>query len=498
MRTRLTPKEFAAVRRRILYQGTALIAPVAIAISVYNGLWQPAVGQDHLHEILINVSQAVAITAVIVGGSEVVLRHWLNRHARWAVESGTPSEDDRMDLVRIPVRSALTILSVVIVFTIVAGAVSLVAGNPVRSSLGIDADLLLTGFTYALIVYLQTERALRPLYAMALTDSAVPDRRFVGVRPRLYITWLLGSVTPLVFIIAIPLRSTTGNQLPVLVPAIYMAILGIVLGLMTTLLAGKSVSEPIAQVRVGMLQVGAGDLESSVEVTNPGDLGQLQAGFNAMVTGLRQRREIEDLFGRHVGTEVARQALTAGIELGGEARTVTAFFVDIVGSTGFAESNPPAVVVARVNQMFQAVFEVVSHAGGWINKFEGDGCLCVFGAPSQLSDHSGAGLHAARLLGARLDALDISVGIGVACGEVVAGNVGSVERFEYTVIGRPINEAARLTEAAKLDPTHVLATLQTVERANEEEAAHWNARDALELRGVVDPVPVARPDIPTR
>ncbi|HEY1827840.1 MAG TPA: adenylate/guanylate cyclase domain-containing protein [Acidimicrobiales bacterium] len=498
MRTRLTPKEFAAVRRRILYQGAALIAPVAIAISIYNGLWQPARGHDHLYEVLVNVAQAATITTVIVVGAEFVLRFWLGRHARWAVEGGKASEEDRMDLVRIPVRAALVILAVVIVFTVGLGVISLAVGYPIRSNLGVDADLLLSGFTYALIVYLQTERALRPLYALALTDSTVPDRRFVGVRPRLYITWLLGSVTPLVFIIAIPLRSNTGDQLPVLVPAIYMAILGIVLGLMTTLLAGRSVSEPIAQVRVGMLQVGAGDLESSVEVTNPGDLGQLQAGFNAMVTGLRQRREIEDLFGRHVGTEVARHALTAGIELGGETRTVTAFFVDIVGSTGFAESNPPAVVVARVNQMFQAVFEVVSQAGGWINKFEGDGCLCVFGAPSQLSDHSGAGLRAARLLGERLDTLGISIGIGVACGEVVAGNVGSVERFEYTVIGRPINEAARLTEAAKSDPTHVLATVQTVERANPEEAAHWHARDTLELRGVVGPVPVARPDTPTR
>jgi adenylate cyclase len=233
-------------------------------------------------------------------------------------------------------------------------------------------------------------------------------------------------------------------------------------------------------------------------VTTPGDLGQLEAGFNAMVSGLRERQRIEDLFGRHVGGDVARQALATGIDLEGEVRTVTAFFVDLVGSTAFAESSPPTVVVARVNQLFQTVFDVVSAAGGWINKFEGDGCLCVFGAPSPLAEHADAGLRAARLLGERLGALNLAIGIGVACGEVVAGNVGSVERFEYTVIGRPINEAARLTEAAKLEPTHVLATLKTVEQANTEESTHWRSLGALELRGVVDPVPVARPDTPDR
>jgi adenylate cyclase len=80
----------------------------------------------------------------------------------------------------------------------------------------------------------------------------------------------------------------------------------------------------------------------------------------------------------------------------------------------------------------------------------------------------------------------------VACGEVVAGNVGSVERFEYTVIGRPINEAARLTEAAKLHPAHVLATLDAVNIAGDE-AAHWEPDVELELRGVQLPVAVAHP-----
>jgi adenylate cyclase len=492
VRARLTEAQFVRVRRDILWRGSLLVTPVAVGLSIYNGLWQPVVHVSHLHQVITNLIQSVVIVAVIVPGSNLVLKTWLRRHAGWAVGAGEPSDADRLDLARLPLRTALTILGVVLATTLGTSIVSLAIGTPTVVALGIGLGFFVAGFTYALIVYLQTERALRPLFEIALTDSVMADRRFIGVRPRLYVTWLLGSAGPLVFILAIPLRSAKGDQLPVLVPMLYMASVGLLLGAMTVLLTGRSVAEPITQVRRGLQAVGAGNLDTELAVTNPGDLGQLQAGFNVMVKGLRERRELEDLFGRHVGEEVARQALRAGVDLGGELRSVTALFVDIVGSTAFAETNPPQVVVTRVNELFEVVFEVVSGAGGWINKFEGDGCLCVFGAPSDLPDHPARGLQAARILGQRLAALGLNVGVGVACGEVVAGNVGSVERFEYTVIGRPINEAARLTEAAKLHPAHVLATLDAVKIAGDE-AAHWEPDAELELRGVQLPVAVAHP-----
>jgi len=494
-RTRLTPAQFVGVRRSILWHGAALVIPVAIGLSVYNGLWQPVVHGSHLHQVLVNMLQAAVVVCLILPGSDIVLRIWLRRHARWAVEDGEPDESDRLDLVRLPLRAALTILAVVLMATGAISVISLAVGQPTVTTLGIGLGFFVTGFTFALIVYLQAERAMRPLFTLALSDSSVPERRFVGVRPRLYVTWLLGSAGPLIFILAIPLRSQKGHELPILVPMLYMASVGLVLGAMTTLLAGRSVAEPLARVRLGLQRVEAGDLDSEVEVTNPGDLGQLQAGFNAMVSGLRERRTLEDLFGRHVGEAVARQALDSGIELGGETRTVTALFVDIIGSTAYAEANPARVVVQRINELFQVVFEVVSGAGGWINKFEGDGCLCVFGAPSALPDHTTRGLRAARELGQRLAALGFEVGIGVSSGEVVAGNVGSLERFEYTVIGRPINEAARLTDAAKAHPAHVLAALDTVEQSDDADA--WEPDDALELRGVSLPVPVAHPRVST-
>src|SRR6201987_3747512 len=74
-------------------------------------------------------------------------------------------------------------------------------------------------------------------------------------------------------------------------------------------------------------------------------------------------------------------------------------------------------------------------------------------------------------------------GIGVTAGEVVAGNVGAKERFEYTVIGEPVNEAARLCELAKSHPCRLLATADTLERASENERAHWSLGESVTLRG---------------
>src|SRR3546814_3520462 len=101
-----------------------------------------------------------------------------------------------------------------------------------------------------------------------------------------------------------------------------------------------------------------------------------------MVAGLRERQRLQDLFGRHVGHEVAAQAIERGSDLGGESREASAFFVDLIGSTAMAEVLPPTEVVATLNAFFEAVVDEVSAQGGWVNKFRGDGALCVFGGPA--------------------------------------------------------------------------------------------------------------------
>src|SRR5690606_4315486 len=113
------------------------------------------------------------------------------------------------------------------------------------------------------------------------------------------------------------------------------------------------------------------------------------------------------------------------------------------------------------------------------------GALIVFGAPLPQEDCATRALQAARELAARLEreVPDAPATIGVSGGDVIAGNVGTVERFEYTVMGDPVNEAARLGSQAKALPHHVAAAGRLVREASEEEQAHWEVEHSVVLRG---------------
>jgi len=169
-------------------------------------------------------------------------------------------------------------------------------------------------------------------------------------------------------------------------------------------------------------------------------------------------------------------------------------FVDVVGSTSLAARVPPAEVVARLNSFFTLVLEVVDRHGGWVNKFEGDAALCVFGVPTATADPAGCALATARELARRIEAESpLEAGVGVSAGEVVAGNIGAAARFEYTVIGDPVNEAARLTELAKQRRPRVLASGSALRRAGADEAGNWELGDEVTLRGRAEPTALAAP-----
>ena len=122
-------------------------------------------------------------------------------------------------------------------------------------------------------------------------------------------------------------------------------------------------------------------------------------------------------------------------------------FFDLIGSTAMTQRLEPEDVVAVLNDVFGAVVDCVTKEGGWVNKFEGDAALCVFGPPTEHIGHAAAALRAARALRTEFIALaeshpGLDAAIGVSSGEVIAGNIGAADRYEYTVIGDAVNEAA--------------------------------------------------------
>ena len=248
-------------------------------------------------------------------------------------------------------------------------------------------------------------------------------------------------------------------------------------------------------MRAALNRVEQGDLSGNLVVFDGTELGELQRGFNSMVDGLRERERVRDLFGRHVGREVALAAEREKPTLGGEERHVAVVFIDIVGSTQVVTSQAPAEVVAFLNRFFTIVVEEVDRHHGLVNKFEGDASLAIFGAPNHLDWPEDEALAAARTIADRMagEMPECQAGIGVAAGQGVAGNVGAKERFEYTVIGEPVNEAARLCELAKSLPGRLLATAGALEGASENERAHWTLGETVTLRGHEHPTRLAAP-----
>ncbi len=356
-------------------------------------------------------------------------------------------------------------------------------------ALGVGLTVALGGVTTSAVAYLLTELALRPVASRALA-SGVPDRRGLpGVTARWLLAWALGTGVPIVglgLVGIVALTSVEIDENVLAITAVTLSGIALVFGALAALLAAYATVHPIGSIRRGLAEVQRGDFDVRLGVWDSTEVGLLQAGFNEMAAGLRERERIRDLFGRQVGRDVARQALAAGeVDLGGVESEVAVLFVDVVGSTELAATRPPREVVDLLNRFFGEVVAVVERNGGWINKFEGDAALAIFGAPAPLDDADGRALRAARELDERLRAAvpELAAGVGVASGVVVAGHIGAEQRFEYTVIGDPVNEAARLTELAKGRDTRVLASSRLVERAGGDESARWERGAQVELRG---------------
>jgi len=280
-----------------------------------------------------------------------------------------------------------------------------------------------------------------------------------------------------------------------LIPILLMAVAALVIGLAGNVLSAMAIADPLRQLRWALGEVQRGNYNAHMQIYDASELGLLQAGFNDMVRELSERQRMRDLFGRYVGEDVARRALERGTELGGQERDVAVLFVDLVGSTQLAATHPPGEVVDLLNEFFNVVVETVREYGGFVNKFLGDAALCIFGAPLEHPDAAGAALAAARKLHDALVGVlgQTEFGIGVSAGRAIAGHIGAQARFEYTVIGDPVNEAARLTELAKLEHDHVLASAVAVAGAPDAEALCWNVGEIVELRGRSAPTQLARP-----
>lgn len=216
----------------------------------------------------------------------------------------------------------------------------------------------------------------------------------------------------------------------------------------------RSYSRPIRQLAAHTGRIAAGDYATRLDLHRADELGELADAFNHMSAGLDERDRVRDLLDKNVSPAVAAQLLRDGAALGGEEREVTILFADLRGFTTLSETLSPPAVVARLNRYLDRMSAVIEAEGGVIDKFIGDEIMALFGAPLPQADAADRALRAALGMRAALAAFNaelaaeglppLAFGVGLNTGRVVAGNIGSHRRLNYSVIGDAVNLAARL------------------------------------------------------
>ena len=278
-----------------------------------------------------------------------------------------------------------------------------------------------------------------------------------------------------------------------------VAAAALLLSIGMALLVARTLVGPLRRLQASMRQVEHGDLNVTSGVTSSDELGQLAMSFDHMVEGLRREALVRDLFGQYVTPALAEAAIERRAELDGQLVTCTVLFVDIRNFTGIAEALPATRLLKILNEYFARMSAVIVDENGFVNKFGGDSLLAVFGTPLNPDpDHAECGVLAALRMEQALTEFNreqkdawlpqIIVGIGIATGDVVAGNVGSETKLEYTVIGDAVNVASRLQAMTKDLDVHILADGETARAATR--FAHFTSVGELAVRGKARPVEV--------
>jgi class 3 adenylate cyclase len=261
-------------------------------------------------------------------------------------------------------------------------------------------------------------------------------------------------------------------------------------------IVAKIVAIPLFELVDASTRVARGDLDATVREHAHDEVGLLSRQFNHMVSQLRQREFMRDLFGRMVSEEVREALLNDQVQLGGELKVVTMLFTDIREFTKFSENHSPQEVVEMLNNYFSIVNSAVREAGGMINKFGGDSTMAIFGAPMNLdpSETARRALRAALTIRIRITEANahrvqaglesLKIGIGINTGEVITGNIGPKDRFEYTVIGDAVNVASRMQSLTnQFTDSNIFITAATYQAFSQRERLLVADRGEVALKG---------------
>ncbi len=232
--------------------------------------------------------------------------------------------------------------------------------------------------------------------------------------------------------------------------------------------------------------------------TRKDEVALLTRSFEDMVKGLQEREKIRGVLNKVVSKDIADEILKTQIHLGGEDRIVTMLFCDIRDFVSITSEMPPQETIGILNECMTKVSRVVEGEGGIIDKYVGDEVMAIFGAPTAHPDHALRAVSTGMLIVETLKKWNISrreagkvpieMGIGIHTGLVVAGNMGTEDRLNYTVLGNNVNLAARLMQVAKAN--QLIISEATLLQPNVNESFYTKPLPPITLKGFSEPMQI--------
>ena len=266
---------------------------------------------------------------------------------------------------------------------------------------------------------------------------------------------------------------------------------------------GKRLTRPIHEMMLASRAFSEGKFDYRITEHRNDELGVLMQSLNLMGEGLLRKEQVEKIFSRYVSPQVAKQAIAdlehvEELELGGRHVEASVLFADIVGFTSLSENTSPQEVSALLNLYFSHIARAVLFCGGHIDKYMGDCAMIVFGVPEEYEGHSFKAMACAWMIlelvremntrRRQRQLIPLEFRIGVNSGNMLAGNMGSTERMEYTVVGDAVNLASRLSHAGK--PGEAILTEQMLRGKKVETRVATARHGKIQLRGKKEPVSI--------
>jgi len=258
---------------------------------------------------------------------------------------------------------------------------------------------------------------------------------------------------------------------------VVVSIIVFILSFILNMLISSRIISPLKKLKEMMVLVSkTRNFDIRAQINTKDEVEELAQGFNSMLSELKEKEKIKNIFERYVTKQVAEAILNGKIKvnLSGEKRNVSILFSDIRNFTSMSEKLPPESVVAFLNEYFGIMLKYIFKYNGMLDKYVGDAIMAVFGAPESDKKHAVNAVKAALGMKRGLMELNkrrkmrgeppINIGIGISSGLVVAGNIGAFEKMEYTVIGDEVNLASRLQDLTKTYKQMIIISEKTAVR----------------------------------